>query len=79
MFFHITDFKHGFDNIDLGAILPTSFHAPSLKPLKGLGDIHYSYQGANTLLEISTDSDAGAEMQILLHGHVGYLKSDFVL
>jgi RTX calcium-binding nonapeptide repeat (4 copies) len=75
----ITDFKHGIDKIDLGAILSSPFHFKGLQPLKGLGDIHYGYDHTATVVTISTDSDAAPEMELYLNGHVALTASDFIL
>ncbi len=75
----IADFKHGIDKIDLGAILSTPFHFKGLQPLKGLGDIHYAYQGTDTIVTISTDADALPEMELYLKGHVAFTATDFIL
>lgn len=75
----ITDFKHGQDKIDPSFILVQKFKFLGDDPLTGLGQIHYKYVGANTLVEISTDRDAAAELQIFLKGHITLTKGDFIL
>jgi Ca2+-binding RTX toxin-like protein len=75
----ITDFKHGQDKIDPSFILIPKFKFLGDAPLTGLGQIHYKYVGKDTVVEISTDKDAGAELSILLKGHITLTKGDFVL
>lgn len=75
----ITDFQHGQDKIDPSFILVQKFKFLGTGPLTGLGQIHYKFVGSDTLVEMSTDADAGAELSILLKGHITLTAGDFVL
>ena len=75
----ITDFQHSIDKIDVGFILIPTFKFLGTAALTGLGQIHYKYAGTDTIVEVSTDTDAAAELAILLKGHISLSASDFVL
>ena len=76
----ITDFQPGIDRIDVSFILATPFSFLGLDAaLTGAGQIRYRHAGSDTIVDISTDADAGIELSILLNGHRILAATDFVL
>ena len=75
----ITDFKSGKDDFDFTNVSGLHFHFKGTGALKVQGDIHYKFVGADTLVEVNTDADIAAEMQILLNGHINLKLGDFIL
>lgn len=41
--------------------------------------MRYIHHGGNTLVQVDTDSDKTADMQIVLHGNLDLVKRDFML
>jgi Ca2+-binding RTX toxin-like protein len=75
----ITDFDQGLDRIDIGFILPTAFSFVGQAALTGGDQVRYGFDGSDTIVEVSTDADAGVELSIRLTGNVDLTADDFVL
>jgi hypothetical protein len=75
----ITDFTHGQDKIGISLMAGPAFHFLGQGPLTGQGQVDFKYAGADTLVQVSTDAGAAAEMTILLKGHIALTKGDFIL
>ena len=68
----------------MGGSKAYDMHVVRTGVLFGEGPIWSSADGTvvftnDTLVEISTDADRGAELSILLKGHIGLSASDFIL
>ena len=75
----ITDFKSGKDDLDFTNVSSVKFHFKGTGALSAQGDIHYTFVGSDTLVEVKNDLDKAVEMQILLKGHVVLQLGDFIL
>jgi hypothetical protein len=76
----ITDFDVDADVIDVGFILAQTFlFLGQDGTLTGAGQIAFRFAGADTLVDISTDADADAELSIRLLGLHDLTDADFVL
>ncbi|MGQ0672536.1 MAG: M10 family metallopeptidase C-terminal domain-containing protein [Hyphomicrobium sp.] len=75
----ITDFLAGTDDIDVSALAGTyTFIGTDAFTAAG-NQIRFQTDGTDTLVQISTDPDAAAEMSILLVGTITLTSADFVL
>ncbi len=84
----IKDFKHGVDKIDLSTIDANgsaagnkafTFLATKGAAITKVGQIHWLWSGANTIIEGNTTGTAAPEFQIQLNGHVSLSGIDFIL
>jgi Ca2+-binding RTX toxin-like protein len=76
----ITDFDVNSDVIDAGFILAQTFvFLGQDGTLTGAGQITYRHAGADTIVDISTDADAGADLSIRLAGLHDLTEANFVL
>ena len=75
----ITDFQKDIDKIDVSFILVPEMSFLGTGPLTGLGEVRYRFAGQDTIVEVSTDADAAAELSILLRGRIALADSDFLL
>lgn len=75
----ITDFVRGQDKIDISMILSAPLAFMGTGALTGAGQVHYKYFGTATIVEISTDADAAAELSLQLSGRYTLAATDFIL
>ena len=83
----ITDFQHTLDDIDLSTIDARStvagnnaFAFIGTNAFTGAqGQVHYRYEGTNTIVEGDVNGDQAADFQIQLNGHLTLSAIDFVL
>ncbi|HTV68766.1 MAG TPA: calcium-binding protein [Rhizobiaceae bacterium] len=82
----ITDFQLDIDLIDLSTIDANALLAGNqaftfrgTAAFTAAGQIRYNYLGSDTLISMNTDTDAAAEMQIILSGNKALIRGDFVL
>jgi serralysin len=83
---HILDFEDGFDKIDLSTIdaVVGKSGNQAFKFVAGAftkaGQVHaFVNDAGNTVIEVNTDHDKGAEMSIVLIGNFALTGADFVL
>jgi Ca2+-binding RTX toxin-like protein len=55
----ITDFRPGTDDIDIGFIRTDPFDFLGRAPLTGGGQVRYRWEGRDSIVDVSTDDDAG--------------------
>ena len=83
----ITDFQHTFDDIDLSTIDAraslagnNAFAFIGTKAFTGVeGQLHYRYEGTDTIVEGDVNGDRAADFQIQLNGHLTLGAIDFML
>lgn len=76
----ITDFRHREDRIDVSFIQAEEFRFIGKDAFTTAGgEVHYRTSGKDTIVEVNADHDKGAEISILLKGHVTLGAGDFLL
>ncbi|MGD9510816.1 MAG: right-handed parallel beta-helix repeat-containing protein [Geminicoccaceae bacterium] len=82
----IKDFAHLTDKLDLMGIDADTtvagnqtFHWVGTDPLSGPGEVGFFTSGGNTIVQASTDADAGAEFALQLTGIKALTATDFYL
>lgn len=82
----IADFQHGADRIDLASFDAVASRAGNqafafigMRDFTAAGQLRYSFDGTNTIVQGSTDADSQPELELLLPGRVTLAAGDFVL
>ena len=82
----IKDFTHGDDHIDVsyldanaGTNANEAFSFIGQNGFSAAGQARYYFDGGNTVIELNTSGSGGAEMELLLQGHIQVHASDFDL
>ncbi|MEK0083377.1 calcium-binding protein [Benzoatithermus flavus] len=82
----IVDFQRGSDKIDLASFDANASRAGDqaftfigTNGFTAAGQLHYLYDGSNTIVQASTDADSQPELEIQLTGRIALTAADFVL
>jgi Ca2+-binding RTX toxin-like protein len=82
----IADFQRGSDKIDLASIDAKAsvagdqaFSFVGTKAFTAAGQLHYLYDGSNTIVQADMNGDKVADFEIQLTGKIALAATDFVL
>jgi hypothetical protein len=75
----VTDFRPGVDLLDLSYLGDEPMAFRGRAALTGEGQVRFRYEGANTIVDVSLDTDAAAELSFRLTGRLALTADDFIL
>jgi hypothetical protein len=75
----VTDFRHGVDRLDLSYLGDDPLDFVGRTPLTGEGQVRIRHEAAHTIVDVSLDTDAAAELSFRLTGRLALTADDFIL